>query len=326
MKRLLAVITLCLCLASAAFGWEEKGHKLVADVAAAGLGSNAHAKVQFLLGSQTMAQVAMWADAMRTWQQHPERLLPALLWQDPIAQAFHGDSRNEGQPGWHFTALPIGTTAYQAGSFGTEPDDIVQTIKRCIRVLKHQASSTENLTEQQALRLLIHFVGDIHQPLHTASGYWLRGPGGRAMLAPVAQASMGTKDMGGTRLKFGSGRADNLHGLWDGPMVDEAQKSRTYGEYLQTLIGLACGSRSAPWTLAGDPLTWPERWASDSATIAIQAYQEVGTNGLGLDDSRHLNSLIVIPPTYVARFTDTVNLQLARGGFRLAAVLNSIWP
>ena len=326
MKRLLVVVALSLSLAPRALGWGDKGHKLIADVAAAGLGSSATLKVQQLLGGKSMAAVALWADEMRTWQTKPQNGVPPGLQGDLVAKAFHDDHRNDSQPEWHFTDPPVGVTSYHAGGFGTKPDDVAQTIKRCVRILKHQAPATENITDQQALRLLIHYVGDIHQPLHAASGYWVKGQGGKAVLAPPAQAKNGIEDRGGNSLKYGPAKTDNLHIFWDGHMVDAAQKPLTRAQYLQKLITLAGGGHTKPWTLSGNPLSWPEQWAGESAATNIQVYHAVKTGGLGINAAKQLTGKIVIPPTYVGAFTGTVNQQLARAGFRLAATLNAIWP
>src|SRR5437764_9742255 len=159
----LASLLLIFTITSRTSAWGAKGHNLVAEVAMAGLGSNARDHVLVLLNGQSMAQVATWADDMRTWQRNREKQHgqpvppPHALAGDPVARAFFEDRRNDNQPNWHFVDLPIGQEHYELGGIGTARDDVVQLIMRCIRVLKNAASPGENITPQQALRLLIHY-------------------------------------------------------------------------------------------------------------------------------------------------------------------------
>jgi S1/P1 Nuclease len=330
MKRLFAVVALWLGTVGPALAWGDNGHRLVADVAAAGLGPHAKAKVSQLLAGRSLRDVAVWPDRMRDWQRarktDPQAPPPSELANDPEASAFVKDHRNDNQPNWHFVNLPVGVTTYQAGAFGTAPDDVVQILDRCIAVLKGQPKAGENLTPGQALRLLDHFVGDLHQPLHAASGYYVRDSGGAAMLVVPTQGQKVVDDRGGNSLRIGSGGNANFHHFWDGPMVDAAQQGRTEAQYVQVLIGLAGGAAAAPWTFPNSNAAAPETWAGDSAALAKTAYQPVDMSGLGIDNQKHLQGKIKLPSQYQSNFTVTVNQQLARAGFRLAATLNAIWP
>lgn len=88
--------------------------------------------------------------------------------------------------------FPVGSKKYTATSPFTYPHDVVHLINGCVTVL--EGGEFEGLIQKDALRLLIHFVGDVHQPLHTVAGYSrfksLRRPGACCRgYAPSGQAS-----------------------------------------------------------------------------------------------------------------------------------------
>src|SRR5262245_43616333 len=105
--RLSTILALTLTSVTPALAWCPDGHQLVADVAAARLGTNARTKVALLLNNQSLSQVAMWADDMRTWQRsrtaaNPNPPPPTSLAGDPVALAFFNSRANDHQDLWHF--------------------------------------------------------------------------------------------------------------------------------------------------------------------------------------------------------------------------------
>jgi hypothetical protein len=74
----------------------------------------------------------------------------------------------------------------------------------------------------EALRLLVHFVGDIHQPLHCGTGFYQFSDGGVVQLITDPQAADGKpNDRGGNLLFYGQEATDQLHALWDRVLVEE---------------------------------------------------------------------------------------------------------
>lgn len=327
LRLLLAVAVVSGGSLTRAWAWGEEGHKLVADIAAAGLGPHARQRVRALLDGRTMAQVSLWPDDMRRWQTRPDAGPPPSLAEDPVAIDFYADPKNSGQPTWHYVNLPVGSVEYRRNGVGARPDDVIQIIRRCVEVLKGQPRAGENLNAPQALRLLIHFVGDMHQPLHVGCGYWRPGAGGRILLAAPGEAAFGLNDLGGNAVSLAQG--GNLHSYWDERMVTSARGSRSRAQYLRNLISLAGGGQSAPWRLSGDARAWAAGWAADSVRAASAAYRPLDFRPLRIVQSqgrKRVQGTVSLPARYAANFKTTVDTQLARGGFRLAALLNDIWP
>jgi hypothetical protein len=158
--------------------WGKTGHRVVGQVASFYLDAKAKKAVHRILKGQSMAIVAPWMDFIKS---NPK-------W-DFIKP-------------WHYVNIPKGKTYTQSKK--NSKGDIVQALKRIIKELKkgHLSSKKERLD----LKMLIHFVGDIHQPLHVGYG----------------------KDRGGndvTVLWFG--KATNLHRVWDSGMINSSLLSYT---------------------------------------------------------------------------------------------------
>jgi hypothetical protein len=164
-------LVLFLALSSQAFAWGPLGHKIVAQVAEENLTEKAKLEVKNLIQNQTMADVATWADTIRN---QPE-------WQFTKT--------------WHFVSIPDGDTYEEIQK---DPNgDVIESINSAISTLKMKTGSKDD--QLNALRFLIHFVGDVHQPLHV----------GRA------------EDRGGNEVQVTfMGRSCNLHALWDTILID----------------------------------------------------------------------------------------------------------
>jgi len=167
-------LPLAIALPRPAFPWGAIGHRVVGRVAEHHLSSAAQRGVAAILGDESLAQAATWPDEIRS---------------DP--------AWDKAKP-WHFVDLDDGETY---ATTAKSPDgDVVEAIGRFTRVLRDpQAPAAEKVV---ALRFLVHFVGDVHQPLHA---------GRRA-------------DHGGNTIKvswFNEGT--NLHSVWDDKII-EAEK------------------------------------------------------------------------------------------------------
>jgi hypothetical protein len=185
MKTCLSVL-LVLCLSSKVFAWGNEGHAIVAQIGEDHLLPNARAAILKLLPNTKLASVASWADAIKQDQQWVHT-----------------------KP-WHFVNIPDGEDYTQAAR---DPEgNVVTAISDMVKVLKNPSSSTAD--KQNALKFLVHLVGDIHQPLHA----------GR------------TTDRGGNDIKvMFQGRETNLHAIWDSGIIDTAKMDfATYARTLQT--------------------------------------------------------------------------------------------
>ncbi len=179
MKRLFFV-AIILATTQTAFSWGQQGHRIVGLIAQKHLSKKAKKNIQKILGPESVAMSSNFMDFIKS------------------------DSKYRHMSPWHYCTIPDGKTYEQAGT--PEEGDIIQTINRLIEELKTKQFSDED--EAFAIKMLIHLVGDIHQPLHVGNG----------------------QDKGGNDVKLEFFWKDsNLHRVWDSGMIDNQKLS--YGEY-----------------------------------------------------------------------------------------------
>src|SRR5262245_9995730 len=158
--------------------WGPIGHRTVAQVAENHLTPKAKREIAKLLGPATLADVAYWADEIR--------YLP---------------ERKKGDP-WHY--ISIDDTETLASTVRNPNGDVVEAIERMEATLRDPKATPNDRAE--ALKFLVHFVGDVHQPLHV---------GRRA-------------DAGGNKIEITlNGEKNNLHWAWDAIMINDMGLSYT---------------------------------------------------------------------------------------------------
>jgi hypothetical protein len=215
----LAVLAL-LAAAGPAWAWGNKAHRIVADLAGRDLTPAAAVQVDVLLAGEpvpTLAGVANWPDELRE----------------------SGSARGRATASWHYMNFPRGQCAYEPARDCPGGDCVIAAIERERAVL---ADVTRPLVQRrEALKFLVHFVADVHQPLHAAFA----------------------DDLGGNRhqLNF-AGEGTNLHAVWDRLLVAErGMKPPAYA-----------GSLRAQPPLPRDPTRHcpraVEAWAIESCRIA----------------------------------------------------------
>lgn len=210
-ERWLIVLLLC-ALPSLSAAWGAFGHRLIADLAEAELSPAARSEAQRLLqreGFDHLRDVAVWADEMRETDE--------FAWTFP----------------YHFVNFDSPDCVYEAEQRCQDGLCVVGAIERYAAELGDRGrSDAERL---QALKWLVHFVGDVHQPLHAGRG----------------------SDKGGNTFQVQiDGRGGNLHGVWDYSLLE----SRGLG-----LPAYAKALRSTPLP-APTPLD-AEIWAEESCRL-----------------------------------------------------------
>jgi hypothetical protein len=226
------------CLSTATHAWGPQGHRLVGLIAATYLTETARQNVAWLLGSQTLADVAVWAD------HYVDGNLQTASWHyvniPPFAKSYVRDRDCPQQPG-----------ASASGRGDRWRDCVVD------RILYNQErladASLDRADRALALKFLVHLVGDVHQPFH-ALGFE-RGGNGIQVIA------------------FGSGdcptdgytpRPCNLHGIWDNLLI--ARRKLGDLQYLASLQQLIHHQR-----LDREPIETPASWAIESHALAKEA-------------------------------------------------------
>ena len=238
-----------------AYGWGQKGHDTVAAIAENHLTPTTAAAVADLLDGRS---IVYWSNWMDNASHTPEYAFTKT---------------------WHYKNIDADETFRSARQ---NPDgDIVYAINTQYDVITNPSSTPEQ--KQLALKMLVHFLGDIHQPMHL----------GRA------------SDRGGNNhfIKFFMSNA-NLHGVWDSRLVESGHKW-SYSEWEEQL------DRATPEQqaeiIAG---ACPEKWAEESYEIAKKIYAETPVN-------------YNVEYDYIAKWTPVVEDRLLKGGLRLADLLNT---
>lgn len=146
-RRLATLFALPLAFGTAqpALGWGQTGHRVTGAIAERHLGGLARAQIRLILGDESLAEAATWADEMRSD--------PAEFWQKTANP-------------WHYVTVPPGKAH---GPETTPPEgDAVTALARFSATLRNPAASRAE--RQLALRFIVHIVGDLHQPFHAGNG------------------------------------------------------------------------------------------------------------------------------------------------------------
>ena len=305
---LLAAIAVALSAGVSAFS--DDGHRIVGLIAEQHLrGARALTEARKILRpGETLSDASAWPDTIKR-ATYEDADTPAFRLEHPAHDVYH------------FANLPFQAGRYELSAPGARPDDIVQIARECIRVLRGRSSV---FTPREALRLLAHLVGDLHQPLHVGTGFVAAD--GLGFIQP--QGPTGWRvTLGGNALVYGPQDRFNLHSYWDAHAVNLAMRNEAPPAYAQRLIRTIAIEDG--WKASGDAESWPEQWAGEALTVAKTAHDGIKLiEYLGPDASGRTAHRwrIQQPPGYDAVARQIVPKQLAKGGYRLAAVLEAIWP
>lgn len=303
---------------SMAFAWGNQGHQTVGAIADQLIaGTNAEAQVKGLLKpGESLESVSIWADCAKGYC---GPLTPEM-------KAFV--ARNPKHHDYHFTDLPFQASAYVPGAVGTSDHDVVQILQECIGVLQGQSSAgTHGFTSREALLLIAHFVGDIHQPLHVGTAYVDLND---SFVVPADEAAIDDANVfathGDNYLMLGS-RA--LHAYWDSQAVTYAMKSAQ----AQSPSDFAAYLRAHPSHVnpsTGSPGTWPKKWATESVLASQKAHAGMALGERSEAQDRngnpHQSWSIEVPQGYARTAASMARSELWAAGSRLAALLQAIWP
>jgi hypothetical protein len=268
LKKIIALILLAAFTSTQLLAWGGKGHAIVADIAASRLTPTTKKNLQLLLGADSLASIASWADMVR--KDHDEAY------------------------DWHFVDIPKDAPGFSEERDCFRPQDkhkdaltdhhncVVDRIEIFEKVLANQNAPQAQRLE--ALKWVVHFVGDLHQPLHAID----EAHGGNDIKLPV----------------FGSPKCGdydcNLHWTWDELLIQHAGLSEEeYVSQLNKLIEQKHLEKQA----TGSPVDW----ANESHLQARHILTPTPT---------------VVDEAYYQANIELINERLALAGLRLAKVLN----
>jgi hypothetical protein len=202
----------------------------------------------------------------------------------------------------HFINLPFSIDGTPLPADLPDPNNIVKALGDNVAILK---TSTDKNAQAQALRFIIHFVGDIHQPLHCATRVNSANPHG---------------DLGGNNVKIKvDGKDVSLHSYWDNGIGSFPKSGPNFTPPPLSEIGPAAAKAKA-----GNPATDPklklkapfnyQGWADESFALAKTVAYKGMKNGVTPSAAYNANAVMV------------ARRRVAWGGYRLAALLNALWP
>jgi hypothetical protein len=271
----IATVAILACaLPTALHGWGVQGHRLVAEMAARRLTPLAEQNVAWLLDGRSMADVASWADDYRV--------------------------DNYQTYSWHYLNIPPDASSYDRDRDCPRQPDVAAGTRSdkwrdCVvdRIL-YQRERLADLTLDRpdraiALKFLVHFVGDLHQPFHSLGV----GRGGNDVRVTVFGSSNCSNN---PSTQFPC----NLHGVWDSTLIDHRGWSDPqWISALDELIGRRGWQNADP----GTPAEW-----------AVQSFHRAKAALVPMQGT--------IDEAYYRKQITVVEERLALAGVRLAALLN----
>ena len=329
------VLGLVLVLPYEAIAWGPQGHEYAGAIADQLLTANARAQVKTILGLD-LRVASTWTDCVKDvvrtrgifhYRPDPRYHAACAVYETP-----EGISRMEDyvrrnwdncQRGpkddvchkqYHYADVAIQHDHYDRAFTGTSDHDIVSALQAAIAVLQDKPvpAPFSIKDKREALFLLAHLVGDVHQPLHVGAVYLdahdhLINPDG-----PGKKLDPATETRGGNSIDVGS---TNLHAQWDG--ISKALKPLNVSP---AAIAKAKAIKQSP----GAVDAWPAAWASDTVIASHTAFRGItyshpGTKG-------HWAAHFSDRTKYLAMKRRVQSDQLIKAGARLAQLLNELWP
>jgi hypothetical protein len=299
---LVLVVSVVPCESASA--WGDEGHELVANIAYPMLTATAKAKVDALLAADTDALTAKDFASRATW---------ADKYRDAGDRKLHYEQTQH----WHFVDTEISVGDLNAACFsfpalgtgvlasnGVAPDCAAN------KIIEFQAEladpGTSDAERLLALKFLLHFVGDIHQPLHASDDNDF---GGNCEQVRLSKA----------------GAKQALHHYWDVPAVESiitADQTTHAGASLADVAIRLRESISAS-NLNSWKSTDPKAWALETFQVSkTTAYKLPAHAQCTTGETAAQYPAFVLPKSYQVRAVATAKSQIQKAGVRLAVTLN----
>ncbi|MFT4073634.1 MAG: S1/P1 nuclease [Dysgonamonadaceae bacterium] len=213
--RILFSIILLLLTVHTVSAYDVVGHRIVADIAYRNLSDEARKGVDRVLGTRGIIYESSWPDEIKS------------------------DKSYEYSYQWHYQNLREGMTDQDLQYLLKHPANEGEHLFLAIQSMETRLK--QNKKDSVALKFLVHFIGDLHQPLHLGHA----------------------GDLGGNKVPMRwFGRDSNIHQIWDGMLIDYRKMSSSeYAQYLEDKFGpqketfkkyTIFDSVKAAYTLAGD--------------------------------------------------------------------------
>lgn len=325
----LLTFAILLSLCSQALAWGGAGHRTVGEVATLYITADHDtatlAWIKQILKGQTLAQAATWPDDIKSSNSTPS---------DADTKLFLGKVKDHKK--WHYVDLPIGCADFATcdNHFKPEPE-IVNRINACIRALLGNPGPNDPLNKRNAMRVLAHLLGDIHQPLHVGIEYVRWDGHNLSFNTNVSQIlqdkSRHDPTIGGNILMLKTDDSLGLHSYWDGALVNAAMRAANTTS--PALFASRLRDRfkhPTDWNNSGPITGWAADWATEALRLSEEhAYPTVELVRRRKGDPFHNGQKmwvydIRLGDSYEEDNTPFVRDQLAKAGYRLAKLLQAI--
>ena len=267
------LLVLSVLAARPVMAWGPDGHTIIATVARDTMSQAARTEFDRLLAATSLEDASNFADIYR--QSHPETAP------------------------WHFVDIPRSVGHYDAARDCPGGACVVEAIDHLSAEIANPA--TDSATRVLDLKLLVHFIGDIHQPLHCTDDGDRGGNEKKLCSDPLCRPKCGSPCC----------TSCNLHSAWDGGLVQSHGLSRdAYVALLESRI--AALSTAELLQLSGGT---PEDWANEAHQMGIdKAYAGLKPSG----------TKFAVDEEYISKATAVVEDQLLRGAIRLRKTLDAV--
>ena len=278
------VILLCACfiLSRPALAWNAEGHMVVAQIACNHLDPAVKATCDALIA----VNLGSFASTSTS------NFVTAAVWADDFKSSL-------GTGTSHYIDLPFSLDGYPTNGVPPGIPNVVTAINQYVATL--QSTNATPTDQATALRYLIHYVGDIEQPLHCSNAIYTNKP---------------TGDAGGNGFPFNDGTLNSLHSLWDyggGYLPNNVSRPLT-ATGQGTLNSMAAAIEATyPYTLSVGSIPDPMTWAVEGWGLA----QTVSYVGIASNTTPSV--------AYTNSAQATTVQRMAVGGQRLAKLLNTIF-
>ncbi|MGH9744232.1 MAG: S1/P1 nuclease [Candidatus Acidiferrum sp.] len=294
-------------LAPSARAWGCKGHQTVALIAEKHLTPETREWVQKLLSENPIDPKLKryCGDAMR------DAMADAATWADDV----RGERKNGP---WHYIDIPRGSKRGPLEPYCEKAGCVTSAISEQLAILKDKSTAGEKRAD--ALRYVIHFVGDLHQPMHTITN---ADEGGNCVPLNYLRRKAH---------QHNHWFSPNLHNIWDSAIIERDAEGADSEEYADTLNALFTAD-IAGWEKAGihvDDWVWEGYSFAESVsygdlTPQVPIEPNVPVHSCSDDNNigeRMLHLDIVTGEAYQEQAAPVAEKRIAEGGVRLAMILN----
>lgn len=289
-RRIIGLLLSVFC-SLPAFGWWENGHRATARLAAYYLTPAAQARLAAIMGVPNTPEAV--ADG----------LAQVSTWPDEIKK-----SRPDTAP-WHYIDIALPDKKDQILARCPDQNCVTARIDMFELQLVNDKAATDQSLDLDALRFLVHFVGDLHQPLHAVSDADLGG-NCELLTEPYEQAK-------------------NLHALWDGPLVNDLNPDdkALAADMKRELDGFEPGRVKKMAEGNVDDWAWESHKLAEKVIykrLKIPVEAVTFPSGCTAAPEEIVNDKIELQQNYLNEMKSVVRLQLERAGLRLAKLLNNL--